>query len=163
MADTCADVRICRCADEKSEIDLRSLINFVNLLKLLPMLQKIKPIHILRFGLGIDMLMHGIVRMPDLTGFVAHSSTGFKTSFLPEALVTAFLYVLPFIEALIGLLILIGGNIGRLGFIAGGFLMAILLFGTASHQAWDLASQQVIYLMAFTFALILHDKKTAVL
>lgn len=123
------------------------------------MLQKIKPIHILRFGLGIDMLMHGIVRMPDLPGFVAHSSAGFKTSFLPGILVTTFLYVLPFIEALIGLLILIGGKAGRLGFIAGGFLMAVLLFGTSSHQAWDTAAQQVIYLVAFTLALMLHDKE----
>jgi thiosulfate dehydrogenase [quinone] large subunit len=124
------------------------------------MLQKIKPLHILRFGLGIDMLMHGLVRMPDLAGFVAHSSAGFKTSFLPMALVSCFLYITPFIEASIGILILIGGKAGRLGFIAGGFLMAILLFGTASHQAWDLASQQVIYLVAFAIALMFHDKES---
>jgi thiosulfate dehydrogenase (quinone) large subunit len=122
-------------------------------------MQKIKPIHILRFGLGIDMLMHGVVRMPDIAGFVAHSSAGFKTSFLPEVLVTGFLYALPFIEALIGILILIGGKAGRLGFIAGGFLMAILLFGTASHQAWDTAAQQVIYLVAFAIALMFHDRE----
>ena len=122
-------------------------------------MQKIKPIHLLRFGLGIDMLLHGVVRIPNLDAFVAHSSAGFKTSFLPAVLVTYFLYVLPFAEAIIGLLILVGGKAGRLGFISGGFLMGILLFGTASHQAWDIASQQIIYLVAFAIALMFHDRE----
>jgi len=120
-------------------------------------MQKIKPLHLLRFGLGIDMLLHGLVRIPNLDAFIAHSMGGFKTSFLPPIMVTYFLYVLPFIEAVIGILILVGGKATRLGFIAGGFLMAILLFGTASHQAWDVASQQVIYLVAFAVALMFYD------
>jgi len=123
------------------------------------MLQKIKSIHLFRFGLGIDMLMHGVVRIPNLEAFVSHSSAGFKTSFLPAVMVTYFLYLLPFIEAIIGLLILIGGKAGRLGYVAGGFLIGILLFGTASHQAWDIASEQVIYLIAFAIALTFHDRE----
>jgi len=122
-------------------------------------MQQIKPIHLLRFGLGIDMLLHGVVRIPNLAAFVEHGTSSFKGSFLPDALVTPFLHVLPFIEAIIGLLILVGGKAGRLGFIAGGFLMGVLLFGTASHQAWDLASQQIIYLLAFAIALMFHDKE----
>jgi len=113
----------------------------------------------MKIGLGIDMLMHGVVRIPNLAAFVDHGTSSFKGSFLPEALVTPFLYILPFIEAIIGLLILMGSKAGRMGFIAGGFLMAILLFGTASHQAWDLASQQVIYLVAFAVALMFHDSE----
>jgi len=74
-------------------------------------------------------------------------------------LVTMFLYILPFIEGIIGLLILIGGKAGRIGLIGGGFLMSVLLFGTASHQDWPAASQQVIYLTAFAIALSFHDKE----
>jgi thiosulfate dehydrogenase [quinone] large subunit len=122
-------------------------------------MQKIKPIHLLRFGLGIDMLMHGVARMPNLAAFVDHSSAGFKTSFLPMQLVTLFLYILPFVEAIIGLLILIGGKAGRMGFISGGFLMAVLLFGTTSHQDWNIASQQIIYLTAFAIALYFYDRE----
>jgi thiosulfate dehydrogenase [quinone] large subunit len=122
-------------------------------------MQKIKPLHLLRFGLGIDMLLHGVVRMPILNEFVAHSAAGFKTSFLPVVLVTYFLYVLPFIEAVIGILILVGGKASRLGFIAGGFLMGLLLFGTASHQEWNVASQQIIYLVAFAIALMFYDNE----
>jgi thiosulfate dehydrogenase [quinone] large subunit len=123
-------------------------------------MKKIKPLHIMQIGLGVDMLMHGIVRIPNLPAFVAHSTSSFKTSFLPDTLVTPFLYVLPFIEAIIGLLILIGGKTRRLGFIAGGLLITILLFGTATHQAWDLASQQLIYLVAFAVALMFHDSES---
>ena len=126
-------------------------------------MQKIKPIHILRFGLGIDMLMHGAVRLLNLPAFVEHSSASFKTSFLPLQLVTMFLYILPFIEGIIGLLILIGGKAGRIGLIGGGFLMSVLLFGTASHQDWPAASQQVIYLTAFAIALSFHDKEAKLL
>ena len=123
---------------------------------------KIKPVHLFRIGLGIDMLMHGLVRIPNLQGFVNHSMAGFTTSFLPSVLVRVFLIVLPFLEALIGLMILIGGKIGRAGFVAGGFLMAVLLFGTTSHQDWAVASQQVIYLTAFAIALQFHDKEAVI-
>jgi hypothetical protein len=37
--------------------------------------------------------------------------------------------------------------------------MSVLLFGTASHQDWPAASQQVIYLTAFAIALSFHDKE----
>ena len=124
-------------------------------------MQKIKPIHLLRFGLGIDMLMHGVVRLFNLPAFVEHGIGSFKTSFLPMQLVTGSLYVLPVIEGIIGLLILIGGKASRLGLIGGGFLMSVLLFGTASHQDWSIASQQVIYLTAFAIALYFHDKETS--
>jgi len=124
-------------------------------------MKKIKPLHIMQIGLGVDMLMHGLVRIPNLPAFVAHSTSSFKTSFLPDTLVTPFLYVLPFIEAIIGILILVGGKTRRLGFIAGGLIITVLLFGTATHQAWDLASQQLIYLVAFAVALMFHDSESA--
>lgn len=125
-------------------------------------MQKIKPIHLLQIGLGIDMLMHGVVRIPHLSMFVNKTSAAFGESFLPLLLVKPFLTVLPFIEALIGLLILIGGKTGRLGLVGGGFLMAVLLFGATSHQDWGTASQQVIYLIAFALALHFHDKNAAI-
>jgi thiosulfate dehydrogenase (quinone) large subunit len=73
--------------------------------------------------------------------------------------VTDFLYALPFIEVIIGILILLGGKLGRLGFIAGGLFIAVLLFGTTSHQDWNTASQQVIYLTAFAIALMFYDRE----
>jgi thiosulfate dehydrogenase [quinone] large subunit len=118
---------------------------------------KFKAIHILRIGLGINMLMHGLVRIPNLNGFVTKASGGFANTPMPPALVSGFLHVLPFIEALIGLLILIGGKAGRIGYIAGGLLITLLIFGTDLHQDWATTSQQMIYLLAFAVALHLHD------
>lgn len=106
------------------------------------------------------MLMHGLVRMPNLDVFVTKTSGGFANTPMPPALVSGFLHVLPFIEALIGLLILIGGKIGRIGYIAGGLLITVLIFGTDLHQDWATTSQQMIYLVAFAFALFLHDKES---
>jgi len=123
-------------------------------------MNKIKPIHILRIGMGIDMLVHGLIRLPILDKFVAKSVGGFTHTFLPPVLVTAFLYATPFIEALLGVLILIGGKIGRLGLVGGGLFISVLLFGTAVKQEWNVAAEQVTYLIAFALALHFHDRHT---
>jgi thiosulfate dehydrogenase [quinone] large subunit len=124
-------------------------------------MNKIKPVHILKIGLGIDMLMHGLIRLPNLAGFVHKSAAGFTDTFLPEALTTAFLYALPFIEAIIGVLILIGGKLGRVGLVGGGLFIAVLLFGTTVKQSWPVAAEQVTYLIAFALALHFHDRHTS--
>ena len=122
-------------------------------------MNKFKAIHILRIGLGINMLMHGLVRIPNLQGFVTKASGGFASTLMPPVLVSGFLYVLPFLEALVGLLILIGGKAGRIGYIAGGLLITVLIFGTDLHQDWATTSQQMIYLLTFAVALYLHDRE----
>jgi thiosulfate dehydrogenase [quinone] large subunit len=122
-------------------------------------MNKFKAIHILRIGLGINMLMHGLVRIPNLDGFVTKASGGVANTPMPPVLVSGFLHVLPFIEALIGLLILIGGKASRIGYIAGGLLITLLIFGTDLHQDWATTSQQMIYLLTFAVALYLHDRE----
>ncbi|MCJ8210711.1 hypothetical protein MUY27_13420 [Mucilaginibacter sp. RS28] len=122
-------------------------------------MNKFKAIHIFRIGLGINMLMHGIVRIPNLPAFVAKSGAAFGSTILPPALTNAFLYVLPFLEALTGLLILLGGRLSRLGYITGGLIISVLIFGTTLLQDWGLAGQQVVYIIAFALALYLHDQQ----
>lgn len=124
-------------------------------------MNKFKAIHILRIGLGVNMLMHGIMRIPKLNAFVTKAAIPFQDTFLPPALVNIFLSTLPFIEALIGVMILIGGKISRVGYIAGGLLITLLIFGTDVHQDWALAGQQMIYLLTFAIALYLYDCDTA--
>jgi thiosulfate dehydrogenase [quinone] large subunit len=126
-------------------------------------MDKFKAIHILRIGLGINMLMHGLVRIPSLEGFVTKASGGFANTPMPPALVNGFLHVLPFIEALVGLLILIGDKASRIGYIAGGLLITVLIFGTDLHQDWATTSQQMIYLLTFATALYLHDREVNLL
>jgi thiosulfate dehydrogenase [quinone] large subunit len=108
---------------------------------------------VLRLGLGINMLMHGLVRIPKLPEFVAKTSTGFADTVLPAALTAGFLYILPFAELSCGLLILLGGQFSKWGYTLGGLIIAALLFGTTLKEDWAGAGNQTIYVLAFAYAL----------
>ncbi|QHW00718.1 DoxX family protein [Spirosoma endbachense] len=108
---------------------------------------------VMRIGLGINMLMHGLVRIPKLTTFVAKTGAGFSKTILPEILTNAFLYTLPFLEFASGVLILIGGQFGRWGYVLGGAIIGVLLFGTTLKEDWASAGNQMIYVIAFYLAL----------
>ena len=108
---------------------------------------------VFRFGLGINMLMHGLVRVPKLEQFVSKSGAAFADTLLPVLLVNAFLYTLPFLELACGLLILLGGQLSKWGYALGGFIMTLLLFGTTLREDWARAGSQVVYVVAFALAL----------
>lgn len=108
---------------------------------------------VIRIGLGINMLMHGLVRIPKLNAFVAKTGASFANTFMPPLLTKAFLFTLPFVELVIGILILVGGQFGRWGYLLGGVLISVLLFGTTLKEDWDGAGNQLIYVVAFYLAL----------
>lgn len=108
---------------------------------------------VLRIGLGVNMLLHGAVRLPNLSANVEKMAAGFKDTILPDFLTRMFLYGISFAEVLIGVAILIGGPFGRWGYFAGGMLMTALMFGTSLKMDWDTVATQVIYLIAFYLAL----------
>ncbi|GAB4022397.1 DoxX family protein [Spirosoma koreense] len=108
---------------------------------------------VMRIGLGINMLMHGLVRIPKLSAFVAKTSAGFAQTILPTLLTKAFLYTLPFVELTSGLLILLGGQFGKWGYFIGGLTIGALLFGTTLKEDWTGAGNQLIYVIAFYLAL----------
>lgn len=103
----------------------------------------------LRFTLGINMFMHGFARILSGVGAFADKMTaGFGESPLPAPLVRAFLMGLPFVELIIGLLMLLG-LFTRYALIAGAFLITLLTFGSTSKQDWATASVQLPYAIAF--------------
>lgn len=108
---------------------------------------------VMRIGLGINMLMHGAVRLPKLGGFVNKTAAGFAGTILPEVLTRAFLYGLPFVELASGVLILLGGTLGKWGYFTGGLTIGALLFGTTLKEDWTTAGSQDVYLIAFYLAL----------
>ena len=108
---------------------------------------------VIRIGLGINMLMHGLVRIPKLSAFVTKTETGFASTFLPAILTRAFLYTLPFVELAVGIMILLGGQFTKWGYFAGGLLIGALLFGTTLKEDWNGAGNQLIYVIAFYLAL----------
>lgn len=108
---------------------------------------------VIRLGLGINMLMHGLTRIPNLSSFVNKMAAGFAETPMPEPLTRAFLFVLPFMEAISGALILAGGRFSKWGYTLGGFIIAALLFGTTLKQDWGTAGSQLVYVIAFYLAL----------
>jgi thiosulfate dehydrogenase [quinone] large subunit len=108
---------------------------------------------ILRLTMGINMALHGLTRIADGTGaYAAGLTTQFSDTILPAFSVTAFGYVLPWAEAVIGLL-LMAGLATRAALIAGGLLMSVLTFGTVLRQEFATAGLQLTYSLAYFFLL----------
>ena len=102
----------------------------------------------LRLVLGINFLGHGLIRMPNLGGFVEKTSAGFATTPLPMALVTPFLWILPFVELAIGLAILAGVKL-RATLLGGFAVIAALTFGMCMQQQWETVGLQLVYGLGF--------------
>ncbi len=101
-----------------------------------------------RITIGLNLLIHGVVRIPKLSKFVAHITEGFRDTYLPHFIVLPFAYILPFIELILGLLLLIGLKT-RWATAAGALLIAILIFGTSLQEDWALVGSQMIYAIFF--------------
>ena len=99
---------------------------------------------LLRFTLGINMLLHGAVRLPALDEFAEEMVKLFGGTPVPEAIVRPFALILPFLEAGIGLLVL-AGLWTRGALITGALLMAALVFGTALRSDWNALAIQMLY------------------
>jgi thiosulfate dehydrogenase [quinone] large subunit len=103
---------------------------------------------LLRLTLGINLLVHGLVRVPRLTAFAGAMVRDYGPTFLPSQLVHWFGLALPFAEALLGALIALG-LWQRSALAAGALLMLILVFGTALLQRWDTLTQQMVYSLIY--------------
>jgi thiosulfate dehydrogenase [quinone] large subunit len=103
---------------------------------------------LLRLGIGTSMFGHGLVRLPKLNGFSHWMVNSFNKSFLPQALVLPFSYILPIAEFVTGLLLLIG-LFTRQALIAGAVIMILLIFGTTTIENWDAIPTQLLHLIFF--------------
>lgn len=110
---------------------------------------------LLRIVVGLNLLMHGVARM--LVGpetFAAKLVGQFAHAPLPVWSVWGFGMVLPAIEALLGMLLLIGLRT-RAALIAGSLLIMVLTFGSALVQDWPAAGLQLTYALVYSALLFL--------
>jgi thiosulfate dehydrogenase (quinone) large subunit len=112
---------------------------------------------VFRFTLGINILVHGAGRIfgPGAEAFATTTAAEFTKTALPSGLVHAFLFVLPFVEALLGALTL-AGLFTRWALTLGGLMIATLVFGTAMRSDWNTVGVQMIY--AITYYLLLVNR-----
>ena len=92
---------------------------------------------IFRVTLGLNIFLHGFVRI--LTGpsaFEAQTEKLFTSTFLPAGQVHFFLSVLPYIEAAVGSLIVVG-LFTFWALVAGALLMLVLIFRNRSETGLD--------------------------
>jgi thiosulfate dehydrogenase [quinone] large subunit len=99
---------------------------------------------ILRFTLGLSILMHGLVRLPHLQAFADGLVKMFGDTPLPPILVRPFGFGLVFVETAVGLLVLLG-LWTREALLVGSAAMAALIFGTALRSDWDTVAIQLLY------------------
>jgi thiosulfate dehydrogenase [quinone] large subunit len=99
---------------------------------------------LLRLTLGINILLHGAVRLPALSAFAEETVQQFADTPLPAVAVRLFGLSLPFLETAIGLLLIVG-LWTRWALVAGGLLISALVFGTALRSDWETLSIQMIY------------------
>jgi thiosulfate dehydrogenase (quinone) large subunit len=99
---------------------------------------------LLRFTLGLSILMHGLVRLPHLGAFADGLVKLFAETPLPAIVVRPFALGLVFVEAIVGLLILLG-LWTRWALLLGGATMAALVFGTALRSDWSTVAIQMLY------------------
>lgn len=98
-----------------------------------------------RVGLGLNIALHGLFRLPQLTAFAAGMRDSFDKSPLPPSWVYAVSLAIPVAEAVVGLLLLAGVEVRRV-LVAGTLLMLLLIGGACSAQNWNAAGLQMTYL-----------------
>lgn len=115
---------------------------------------------LLRLAIGVSLFGHGLVRMPKLDGFSRWMVTSFKDSMLPEFVVLPFSYILPFLELIIGFLIIVG-LFTRQALVAGAVIMIALILGSTLIESWEAVSVQLIH-VAFLAGLFHFSKANAI-
>jgi thiosulfate dehydrogenase (quinone) large subunit len=107
---------------------------------------------IVRTGIALSMLGHGLVRIPQLSSWAEGMAEDFEGSLLPEAFVTPFFFILPFLEFLLGVFLILG-LFTRSSAIVGGFLMGGLIFGTCLIENYGSIPSQMIHLLLFVIVI----------
>jgi len=105
-----------------------------------------------RITLGINFLLHGLVRIPKLNEFATGLTKGFEGSLLPLFLVEPLAYAIPFVEALLGISIIFG-IASRKSFTASSIFMMLLITGSAFKEDWGAISTQMLYVLFIFFLL----------
>ncbi len=106
-----------------------------------------------RVTLGVNILGHGLVRIiyfgpGGLEPWVLEQAALFEGHLLPMWLVHGFLYTLPFIEIVLGVLTALG-LFTLEALVAGTLMMFVLVFGNLARQAWGTVGNNMHYVLYY--------------
>lgn len=112
---------------------------------------------LLRVAFGVNFAGHGFIRVYNGVGaFAATTAEHMAKSPLPHGVTVGFAYAIPWIEALLGMALVLG-LLTRAALIAGAAFMMALTVGVTSNQQWDIAGQQLVYSVVFFLLLYLVE------
>ncbi len=92
----------------------------------------------------MSLFGHGLVRLPKLQEFASGMTASMEKSFIPEPLILAFGYAIPFIEVITGLFLIIG-LFTRETIYASLVLMSILIFGCTTVENFGPITSQLVH------------------
>jgi thiosulfate dehydrogenase [quinone] large subunit len=110
-------------------------------------------------ALGLNIALHGLVRLPHIAAFSHELRGKFAGTVLPGELVEASGYGIVIAEAVIGLLL--SGLWQRCVLTAGVLLMMVLEFGACLQQKWANAGSQFIYVGFYAVLLATLPERVA--
>ncbi len=112
---------------------------------------------LLRVAFGVNFAGHGLVRIyHGSSQFAAATATHLAGAPLPHGVVYGFGLAIPWIEALLGILLMLG-VLTRVALAGGAVFMMALTVGVTANQQWDVAGQQLLYSLVFFVLLFLVE------
>jgi thiosulfate dehydrogenase [quinone] large subunit len=116
---------------------------------------------ILRLSFGANILLHGLSRLLiGRPGFLAYLNHYFEHApLVPLSILPAFATVLPWVETILGLLLMLG-LVTRFGLIAGALVLTLLVIGTNLAQDWIVSGLQLIYCFIYCYLLVHRERNT---
>jgi len=114
---------------------------------------------ILRVSFGANIMLHGVSRIVmGHAAFLAYLTHYFeKASYVPVGMLSLFATVQPWVELILGLLLMIG-LASRFSLIAGGLVILSLVIGTNLAQDWLVSGLQLIYAFLYYYLLAHLDQ-----
>lgn len=98
----------------------------------------------LRLPIAISLAGHGLVRIPKLSAFSDWMVASMEKSAIPTVLIVPFSYILPVLEAVLGILLLLGFKI-KYTVYSVLVLMSILILGSCSIENWSAIEAQLLH------------------
>jgi thiosulfate dehydrogenase (quinone) large subunit len=111
----------------------------------------------LRLPIAVSLIGHGLVRLPKLQTFSGWMIIEMQKSFIPDILIIPFSYILPFAEALIGILLLINFKT-KYTLYSALVLMSILILGSCSIENWSAIEAQLLHSFYLFGLFWFHEK-----
>jgi thiosulfate dehydrogenase [quinone] large subunit len=110
---------------------------------------------ILRVSFGANIMLHGVSRIVmGHAAFLAYLTHYFENApYFPAGILSTFATVQPWVETILGLLLVIG-LATRFSLIAGGLVIMSLVIGTNLAQDWLVSGLQLIYAFLYYYLLV---------